>query len=499
MGKQSKTIRNKRKIKVENYENEYVNDNGEAKKQVSKAFTREAKFTILSIFVVTIVMISSAYAIFSTVQKQESYNTLTVGTLKIDFDATSTDMGNIINLNGAYPTSDEEGQKTNPYSFRITNSGTLAAAYKVKIIDDQDMINEDKCQDNLLPKANIKVSINGGTPFLLNSVESNEYVINSDTLNPSGNKNFAIRIWIDENSGNEVLGKHYHGKIVVEGQNKQANQNIEAAYIYNESAGDTQCINGEEATCQITNCYTDSSKDSCKQGTVIKYKVNDTESKYFYVLHDDGSTITMQQRENTVRNIPWYKDADDSTKGPLTILSYLEAATATWTNVEFQEYTAGYTNFYQNAYTGCTFSTSDYKITCSVNTYNGDQANLTLSKRKVRARMITAQEASSTGCLVWKDGSKDSTIMGNSINAWNHGSCPDWMHNYLYGSKTHGGSYEDNTVNENGEYNYDYWTMSAYSSYSHNAWTVGRAGHLDGNRYTSHTVYGARAVVVINK
>ena len=197
MGKQGKTIRNKRKIKVENYENNYVDKNVEVKQQVSKAFTREAKFTILSIFVVTIVMISSAYAIFSTVQKQESYNTLTVGTLKIDFDATSTDMGNIINLNGAYPTSDEEGQKTNPYSFRITNSGTLAAAYKVKIIDDQDMINEDKCQDNLLPKANIKVSINGGTPFLLNSVESNEYVINSDTLNPSGNKNFAIRIWID--------------------------------------------------------------------------------------------------------------------------------------------------------------------------------------------------------------------------------------------------------------------------------------------------------------
>ena len=219
MGKQGKTIRNKRKIKVENYENNYVDKNVEVKQQVSKAFTREAKFTILSIFVVTIVMISSAYAIFSTVQKQESYNTLTVGTLKIDFDATSTDMGNIINLNGAYPTSDEEGQKTNPYSFRITNSGTLAAAYKVKIIDDQDMINEDKCQDNLLPKANIKVSINGGTPFLLNSVESNEYVINSDTLNPSGNKNFAIRIWIDENSGNEVLGKHYHGKIVVESAN----------------------------------------------------------------------------------------------------------------------------------------------------------------------------------------------------------------------------------------------------------------------------------------
>ena len=269
------------------------------------------------------------------------------------------------------------------------------------------------------------------------------------------------------------------------------------AYTYSET-GNNKCINGEEKTCVENTCYENKSANSCVQGTIIKYYVNDTEQKVFYVLHDDGATITMQQRENTVRNIPWYQDANDSTKGPLTILPYLEAATATWTNVELQEYTAGYTNFYENAYTGCTYSTSNYKITCSVNSYNGDSANLTLSKRKVRARMITAQEASSTSCLVWKDGSKDSTIMGNSINSYNQGSCPDWMHNYLYQSKTYGGSYEDNTTNETGVYNYDYWTMSANSSNSPNALYVRREGYLYGI-YTSGTGIGARAVVVISK
>lgn len=206
----------------------------------------------------------------------------------------------------------------------------------------------------------------------------------------------------------------------------------------------------------------------------------------------------MQQRENTVRNIPWYASANNNSYGPTTILPYLEAATATWTNVEFQEYTAGYTNFYENAYTGCTYSTSDYKIKCNVNTYNSDSANLTLAKRKVRARMITAQEASSTRCLVWKDGSTDSTIMGDSINAYNHGSCPDWMHNYLYLSTSYGESYNDNTVNENGTYNDDYWTMSTDSAISAYAWIVGHGGIL-GIYSTSDTNRGARAVVVISK
>ena len=252
------------------------------------------------------------------------------------------------------------------------------------------------------------------------------------------------------------------------------------AYTYSET-GNNKCINGEEKTCVENTCYENKSANSCVQGTIIKYYVNDTEQKVFYVLHDDGATITMQQRENTVRNIAWYQDGNDNTKGPLTILPYLEAATATWTNVELQEYTAGYTNFYENAYTGCTHSTSNSKITCNTNTYNGEEANLTLSKRKVRARMITVQEASTTGCLVW-----------------NGGSCPDFMHNYLYQSSSYGGSYDDNTVNENGAYNYDYWTMSALSSSSTDVWTIGRGGDLSLNS-TTGMAYGARAVVVISK
>ena len=397
MGKQSKTIRNKRKIKVENYENNYVDKNVEVKQQVSKAFTREAKFTILSIFVVTIVMISSAYAIFSTVQKQESYNTLTVGTLKIDFDATSTDMGNIINLNGAYPTSDEEGQKTNPYSFRITNSGTLAAAYKVKIIDDQDMINEDKCQDNLLPKANIKVSINGGTPFLLNSVESNEYVINSDTLNPSGNKNFAIRIWIDENSGNEVLGKHYHGKIVVESANTKEKEYLckRATTLHTET-----CTN-EDATgyCQAdgyalndTITYGNlGTTGTLTSGDAFDCDVNgdgvyDSVTERFYYVSDitngvttDANTAVLIYYNNISGGAPsnstsyaYDSNGDVYTNGPVTALAQLPT-TSQWKNISLTNTTRDITN------------------------ENGDIKKSSFSYEGYAARLLTVQEIGN-GC-----------------------------------------------------------------------------------------------------
>ena len=276
--------------------------------------------------------------------------------------------------------------------------------------------------------------------------------------------------------------------------------NVIEAYNYQEDKIATNyCINGEEETCEKTTCLENSDANSCTQGTIVRYAVNDTESHYFYVLHDDGATLTLQQRENTVKNIPWYQDSNDSTKGPITVITKLEEATKTWSNVNDMTYQMGTTNFNgTNAFTGCTVDSS-YKVTCSVNTYNSDANALTFPKRTAKARMITAQEANSTSCLAWKDGSKDSTIMGSSINSYNQGSCPDWMHNYLYQSKTFGGSYEDNTVNEKGEYNWEYWTMSADSSYSPRAWFVYRGGALSNDLDTSNPGLGARAVIQIDK
>ena len=265
------------------------------------------------------------------------------------------------------------------------------------------------------------------------------------------------------------------------------------AWEYHES-GTKKCINGEEDTCVQTECY--KSGSTCTQGTVIKYYVNDNEFRYFYVLRDDGSKITMQQRENTIRNIAWHAGENDNSKGPDNILPILEQTTSTWTNVNVLEYTPGTTTLYTNAYTGCTYSggsSGTYLTSCGTNTY-------TLSTRKTRARMITVLEASATGCLVARSGATYTTPMTGQTSAYNYGSCPDWMHNYLYNStnSSYGGSYNNNTTNESGTVDYGYWTLSADSVYPNTVWHVSRSGILNSSN-TSITDLGARAVVEITK
>ena len=239
--------------------------------------------------------------------------------------------------------------------------------------------------------------------------------------------------------------------------------NFVAAYKYSTEEA-TKCITGEEDTCEKSVCYKVKTRN-CPTGTIIKYKVNDTDIVTFHVMYDSGTTLTMQSQKNTVYNTMWYSD-NINTSGPLIILPALEHATNGWTNVNDQTYTMGTTIFEANAYTGC----SKYN-SCTTNTY-------TLTSRTSKARMITVQEAADLGCTTTQK------------------SCPIWLYNYLYNSKDYGGTVNDNSRDsETNLNNYGYWTMSASRS---GAWSVNSNGYM-----ISHNTYakydGARAVVEVSK
>ncbi len=261
-------------------------------------------------------------------------------------------------------------------------------------------------------------------------------------------------------------------------QKYKGNPYISKAYIYNDDANsDTYCLTGDEESCQKTDCYKlpdeeeekeqdSQEKPTCQPNTIIKYAVSDTEEKVFYVIEDKDDKITMQQRENTIKNVAWYADNEINTNGPLTILEQLGNETKKWDNVLEQKYKMGETTFNNNIFTGCSTYNS-----CSTNTY-------TLGEIKARARMITVQEAATLNCT-------DTAS-----------SCPKWMYNYLYDSIKNGATVDDSeAINE--QYNNGYWTTSADSTTQNNAFYISNQGALTSAKATD--LYGTRAVVEIKK
>ncbi len=180
---------------------------------LTKMGKRQLMLTLVSIFAVTFLAIGSSFAIFTTSVKSSDYNVIKVGTLNIDF---GSDANDTISLADQYPLTDEEGLLSEPYTFTITNTGTLTADYTISLIDDDDMITQDGCSGNLLNKNYIKYSIDGGDPRILGSGDQ----IATDTLESGGEKIYTLRVWLGDNALNDAIGKHFHGKIVVNATNQ---------------------------------------------------------------------------------------------------------------------------------------------------------------------------------------------------------------------------------------------------------------------------------------
>ena len=105
-----------------------MGDNMRRKNKI-KLFKHQVLITAISVFAVVISMIGGSYAIFSSTSQADEYNVLKVGNLEISYVDTGDGYGDILSLNGAYPTSDEIGSSSSPYRFNVVNTGTIAADF----------------------------------------------------------------------------------------------------------------------------------------------------------------------------------------------------------------------------------------------------------------------------------------------------------------------------------------------------------------------------------
>ena len=432
-----------------------------------KTNSRKVKIIVIAICTVLLLVMGATYAWLRLTLNGSKVNVLRAGGLELTLDETSEG----ITLEDVVPVTDAKGLQGKEYTFTLENKGS-DSSYTIYLDDvlDIDQNGENDFEESeRMRDSDIKYSLikNGTTTtkVLTETGTNPNRVLDSGIIKKGTTNTYSLRLWIKEEAENDsIMNKIFAAKLRIEAEQKtEETNNIKVAYTYNP----TSCITGEESTCVQTSCYENKTSGSCPTGTIIKYAVNDSTTKYFHVLHDDGDTMTLQQRENTVYNTAWYSSEDNS-KGPLTILPVLESATSGWTNVNNQTYTMGTTNFNNtNSYTGCT------KSGCTINTY-------TLGQRTAKARMITMQEAIALGCT--------------STNK----SCPNFMNNYLYNSTSYGGTVVDDTTANGASHNSGYWTMSADSSYANYAWDVNYYGGVY-SLNTTYTSFGARAVVVVSK
>ena len=162
------------------------------------------------ISIITITFLATSYGLLAVSEETNDVQTVVVGNFNIDFSE-----GSAISLDNAKPVIDEEGMNSKSYDFTISNTGDVSANYLIRLEEDQTIDTNKR-----LTASQIKYSIKeeDGTwskPALLSSVP-NFILVQDKNLRDGKKINYSIKLWIDENVGNEGKNKEYRSKIVVE-------------------------------------------------------------------------------------------------------------------------------------------------------------------------------------------------------------------------------------------------------------------------------------------
>ena len=142
----------------------------------------------------------------------------------IDYSSTSLDVrfheenGEELNITKVTPLSDAVGLSSLAHNITITNHSEELIKYKIKIVDNIDIMERQGCRGITIPREEINISIKSPdrTTKIYKLADLEEGVILSATAKPLEEIKYTVRIWVN-NESNLPTGSdhHYHGLIQV--------------------------------------------------------------------------------------------------------------------------------------------------------------------------------------------------------------------------------------------------------------------------------------------
>ncbi len=229
-----------------------------------KKYKRKSLAIVLGLISLAIISVMGAsYAVLSLVITGEEEIDVTLGT----FDITLNE-GEVINLSNAQPVSDGYGLSTSPYTFTISNTGTVDALYRLTLESDESVD-----PTTLIHKDDIKIAFKEGTsewssPIKLSNLNNGLFLASNKQLSAGSSIDWEIKLWMDIDAGNDAQGKIFKGKLKVE-----AVQQSEGYFV--DTISPVITMNGE---------------------SVINIKTGDTYTdEGILSIYDDTDTVTTDQ------------------------------------------------------------------------------------------------------------------------------------------------------------------------------------------------------------
>ena len=173
---------------------------------------------------ISIIIIGVSYAWWTFTTMQTGINAVQSDCLEIKLDEISSG----INLHKARPLLDKDGEKTTPYTFKLTNKCGLEVEYNINLevlTVENEKTTENQTGVTRIASKNVAVKVDALAKTILNSnkvvtptsgVEA--YELFTGRLIAGANVTHEIRLWLDESAGNDSQNGMFDSKVVVNAQ-----------------------------------------------------------------------------------------------------------------------------------------------------------------------------------------------------------------------------------------------------------------------------------------
>ena len=177
---------------------------------------KKKKYIVILVLVLLIVLIIGlSYAWLMTTLQGEKDVSILVDTIDLELDESTSEGIQLVN---AIPTYDDDGKEFSPYKFSLTNKSRIDLYFSLSLIDDEELINSCQTTDGsaceLLDTKDIRYEVKVGDSSYTGTL-SDSPVIYHGVIDASEKLDCELRVWLNINAGNDVMGKAFLGKLQV--------------------------------------------------------------------------------------------------------------------------------------------------------------------------------------------------------------------------------------------------------------------------------------------
>lgn len=168
---------------------------------------------ILIILPVLLLLVATSYAWWSLTIKGTKTSVIKAGVLSLVLD---DEASTGISLEDAVPVRDSVGLSSEAYTFKLKNTGDITSSYSIYLDDMELSEGESRMSDGFIKYSLTK---NGGdaTTQLLSAIGENpNRLLDNGTINKDTTYVYTLRLWINSDADNKVMGTTFRGNLRVE-------------------------------------------------------------------------------------------------------------------------------------------------------------------------------------------------------------------------------------------------------------------------------------------